>query len=270
MTDHSLSHSFDAFSKVIATNQRIIAALILQDMRTRFGSSYLSYIIAILWPLTHFAVIVLGYAMLHFVAPVADDPIIFAATGALPYMLCLYPARLMSIAILQNRQVLAIPCVRPLHLLTARAVIEILSALLVSFLVFFVFYLLDYEIIPSNIVDAISALFATMYFGIGYGVFGIIIIAIFGYFANIVIIFSVIILYFASGIYIHPGTMTERALELEYYNPLFNCAVWMRSSYYVGFEDIAINKGIIFWAGTSFLCLGLIGERYLRGKFFTA
>jgi len=84
----------------------------------------------------------------------------------------------------------------------------------------------------------------------------------------IVIVLSMVGLYIASGVYLPPFLMSETVLQYQYYNPIFNCSAWMRSAYYLSYDDVNINKSLIFWAGTVLLMLGLLGERYLRGKFF--
>jgi len=249
-------------------NKRIIRAIILQDMRTRFGRSYFSYIISILWPLSHLTIILVAYGFMNKLAPVGGDPVVFAATGVLPYIMCMYPARQIAASVMQNRQMLNMTIIRPVHLLFARAILEVITASLVCIIFVTILYVFDYDIMPVNPSTAAMALFATVYFGVGYGFFGLIIMALFGPYAMIVIVLSMVGLYIASGVYLPPFLMSETVLQYQYYNPIFNCSAWMRSAYYLSYDDVNINKSLIFWAGTVLLMLGLLGERYLRGKFF--
>ncbi len=260
--------SIAAINDIFDRNYRIIRAILLQDMRTRFGRTYFSYLISVLWPLAHLSIILVAYAFMNKIAPVGGDPLVFAATGVLPYIMCVYPARQIAVAVAQNRQMLNIPIVRPLHLIIARAVIEPITASIVFIIFCAVLYASGYEIFPRDQATAVMALLATVYFGIGYGFFGIVLVALFGPFSMIVIILSLVGLYIASGVYLPPYMFSDSALQIEYYNPLFNCSTWMRSAYYIGYDAITINKSMIFWAGTVLLMLGLLGERYLRGKFF--
>jgi capsular polysaccharide transport system permease protein len=256
------------FFKIFERNKRIIRAIMLQDMRTRFGRSYFSYIISILWPLSHLTIIIAGYALLNKFAPIGGDPVMFAATGVLPYIMCLYPARQIALAIIQNRQLLQMPIIRPFHILIARAILEIITVIIVCIIFVTTLYCSGYDILPLNIANAASAILSTVYLGVGYGFFGLIIVGLFGPYAILAIIFSMIGLYLASGVYLPPFMMSETILSYQYYNPIFNCSAWMRSAYYTSYDDIEINKSLIFWSGTVLLMLGLLGERYLRGKFF--
>lgn len=257
-----------SFHDIYDRNQRIIRAIILQDMRTRFGRSYFSYIISILWPLSHLTIILVAYSFMNKIAPVGGDPVVFAATGVLPYIMCLYPARQIAASVIQNKQMLHLTIIRPLHLLLARTILEPITASIVCIIFFAILYVFDFDIMPVSPSTAAMALFATVYFGIGYGFFGLIIIALLGPYAMVAIVLSMVGLYIASGVYLPPFLMSETMLQYQYYNPLFNCSAWMRSAYYLSYDDININKSLIFAAGTVLLMLGLLGERYLRGKFF--
>ena len=115
--------------------RRIIGAVLIQDMRSRFGHSHIGYLIAIAWPLSHIGD---DYARLlaqDTIAPVGDSPTMFVGTGVVPYILCLYPARLLAMAIPQNRQLLNIPVIRPFHLIFSRCILETLNAVIVLALV---------------------------------------------------------------------------------------------------------------------------------------
>ena len=63
--------------------------------------------------------------------------------------------------------------------------------------------------------------------------------------------------------------MPESVREYLTYNPLQHLVEWLRSAYYVSYDPELINKSMILWVGGISLTLGLIGERFLRGKFFS-
>ena len=55
------------------------------------------------------------------VAPVGDSSAVYSGTGLLPYILCFYPGRMMNIVMLQNRAMLGLLEIVPMHLVVARA-----------------------------------------------------------------------------------------------------------------------------------------------------
>ncbi|PWB88797.1 hypothetical protein C5688_18915 [Methylocystis sp. MitZ-2018] len=248
--------------------RRIIGAVLLQDMRTRFGSSQLGYLIAIAWPLSHMAVITISYYLKTQIAPVGDSPTMFISTGVVPYILCLYPARLMAIAITQNRQLLAIPILKPIHLIISRSILEMLNSIIVLFLFLFTLHLLDVAIEPLDYVEASKAIAAAIFLGIGLGFLNVVMCQIFGRFFLIFFIITMITLYIFSGVYIPTWQLPPVVREYMAYNPILNIVEWLRSAYYASYDDEAINKTLVLEVASVSLVLGLVGERFLRGKFF--
>ena len=263
---HTTLRGSPVFSEVLEEHKRIIGAIIIQDMRTRFGRTHLSYLIAILWPLVHMGVMVAGYALINAVAPVGGNPMIFIATGVLPYILCFYPARMMAFSVAQNRQLLSMPIIRPLHLIIGRAILEVISALIVCIVFYFILYILGYDFMPEKPEVAATVVILTIYLGIGLGFFMVIIVGLFGHMASIFLVFFLVGLYISSGIYIPPWAMSETMRSYNFYNPIFNLVEWMRSAYFASYDETLINKGLLMWSPTVLILLGLLGERFLRGK----
>jgi capsular polysaccharide transport system permease protein len=246
---------------------RIIHAVILQDMRTRFGRTYFSYLVAIIWPLAHLGSGIFGYVLVNKLAPVGEDPAVFLGSGLLPYILCLYPARMIGMAVAQNRQLLSIPRVRPMHLIVSRTLLEIVSSFIVCMIFYTVLWAADYDFMPRSTEVAAAAVCASLYFGVALGLFTVMLVALAGPFAATIVIIFMIPLYLVSGVYIVPWMMSPAMLDYESYNPLFGLVQWLRSAYYAAYEEVPVNKSGIIWISTSLLFLGLLGERYLRGKF---
>ncbi|AZG78080.1 ABC transporter permease [Methylocystis rosea] len=252
----------------ISQFRQIMGAVLIQDMRSRFGHNHIGYLIAIAWPLSHIGVITLAYLLRVNIAPVGDSPTMFVGTGIVPYILCLYPARLLAMAIPQNRQLLNIPVIQPLHLIFCRCILETLNAIIVLALFMFVVNLLDVDILPADSLEATKAIGAAVFLGIGLGFFNVVMCALLGHFFLVFFIFIMIGLYVLSGIYLPPTAMPESVREYMAYNPLLQLVEWLRSAYYTSYDAELINKSLILWVGGISLTLGLIGERFLRGKFF--
>jgi capsular polysaccharide transport system permease protein len=248
-------------------HKRVINAVMLVDMRTRFGRTHFSYIIAILWPLAHITASVLGYVTVNKLAPLGGDPVLFISTGLLPYIVCIYPARMIAISVIQNRQCLGIPRIKPIHLIVARFILEMLSAFIVCLIFTSTLYLLDFDIVPQDKYQAASAIGAAIYLGLGIGFLALVMVLIFGNFANITIILSMVGLYLLSGVYLPPQLMPDTLKQFGYYNPIFNLVEWLRSAYYASYGSEVINKEGVIWAANICLFIGLLGERAMRGRF---
>ena len=111
--------------------------------------------------------------------------------------------------------------IRPVHLLFARAILEVITASLVCIIFVTILYVFDYDIMPVNPSTAAMALFATVYFGVGYGFFGLIIMALFGPYAMIVIVLSMVGLYIASGVYLSAVSYVGNRVAISILQPNF-------------------------------------------------
>jgi capsular polysaccharide transport system permease protein len=249
--------------------RRIIGAVLIQDMRSRYGHSHIGYLLAIAWPLSHISVITLAYLLRTTIAPVGDSPTMFVGTGVVPYILCLYPARLLTMAIPQNRQLLNIPIIQPIHLIFSRCILETLNAVIVLALFMFVVSLFDVDILPTDTTEASKAVGAAVFLGIGLGFFNVVMCALVGHYFLVFFTLIMIGLYVLSGVYMPPTAMPENIREYMAYNPLLQLVEWLRSAYYTSYDSELINKSMILWVGCISLTLGLIGERFLRGKFLS-
>lgn len=248
---------------------RVISVILLMDMRTRFGSSYFSYLIAIAWPFSHLIFISGAYLLRTYVAPVGESPAVFIATGVVPYILCLYPARTLGMAILQGRTLLNMPILKPGHLIAARWILEVLNAFIVLGLYLLVMYSLDIDFFPADSLVAAQAVLATVYLGIGLGVLNTVACAIFGIYFLAAFTLSAVLIYLLSGAYVPSYTLTEEMREYYSYNPLFQIVEWLRSAYYTSYDPYLVDRAYVIEVASISLALGLLGERFLRGKFFS-
>lgn len=247
----------------------LIRAALLQDMRTRFGTSYLGYLIAIAWPLSHMGFLTIAYFVRTQIAPIGDSPAMFAATGVVPYILCVYPGRAMSMAIDQNRQLLNIPALKPFHLMCSRCILEMLSAVVVLAIFMFTLYLLEVDITPIDGIEAAKAISAAIFLGVGFGAANVVMCAVFGHYFRLFFVLCMIALYVFAGVFIPAWSVPSEVRYYMEYNPLLHVVEWLRSAYYTSYDTDSINKALVLeFAGVSLL-LGLFGERFLRGKFFS-
>jgi capsular polysaccharide transport system permease protein len=243
----------------------ILLASLLRDMRTRFGRSYFSYILAIAWPLIHLSTMFGAYVLTHNVAPIGDEPSVFAFTGLVPYILCLYPARFTALTIMQNKPLLNFSVVKPIHLIVARAILESLTAI-VAFVAFVIALLMMNLVTPPDDLYLVAeAIGAILFFSISYGVFGILLVAMSPSFGTIFVIMSIVGLYLTSGAIVPLTTASPRVREILSYNPLYEAVGLMRSAYFSAYDASDYSLIYIIMLGLFFFLLGLISERLFRG-----
>lgn len=258
------------FSSSFAIQRRVVSALILRDMKTRFGRTHVAYLIAIAWPLIHMLGIMGVQFAIGRVVPIGTDLAVFAATGLLPYILCIYPARMMMQAIKVNQPLLLFSIVKTTDMLIARAILEVLSAALVAIIFVLIMYASDVDLTPIDTSEAIMAVLASIYLGVSVGVLSAVFFILFGMGWNVFFIVLSILLYATSGALILSSNYSAEVLDVLWYNPLFQLVEWMRTAYYDSYANSPLSKTYVLGFATVSLFLGLVTERIFRGRLYQA
>ena len=244
----------------------VIGAVILRDMRTRYGRSHFGYVIAILWPLSHLAALTAVFTFLRRSAPIfGTDNAVFLATGVLPYILVLYPSRMTSIAIDMNKALFIFPAVSALDIIIARVIVEFLTAFVVVIIFAAGCALLGVNIIPNDLRIAAAAIFATVYLSICFGLLSTIIVSLMDFW-KVLLLLLLIVAYLTSGVFLPMSTLSPDLQHILSYNPLTHCVEWLRSAYFIGYGETFISRPYVFWTATTMLFLCLVGERFIRGR----
>lgn len=254
--------------EALHVQQRIIGALILRDMKTRFGRSHLSYLIAIAWPLLHMLGIMFVQLFTGRVVPIGTDLTVFAATGVLPYILCIYPARMMMLAIAANKPLLLFSIVKTTDMIIARSVLEFLTAFVVCLIFLFILFSSGTDLQPINTAEAIKAILTSVYLGISIGVLNAVLFMLFKFVWMVIFILLSILMYTTSGAFILSSSLSVEVRQILWFNPLFQSVEWLRSAYYEGYAESSLSRIYILGFATVCLFLGLVGERLFRGKFY--
>ena len=239
--------------------------LILRDMRTRFGGSYLGYVIQIAWPLSHMAILMAIPHILARFPPVGSDITVYSSIIFLPYVLLFYPARLMCSTIVASKPLLLFPVVKSSDILIARAVLEALSCYIVTLVALAILALSGKNVIPMDLQEAVLAIWATIFVGVSFGVLNAIITTIFLPW-GLISVLILLLMYATSLPWILPGLLTEDLRYWLSWNPLFQCTDWLRTAYYAGYESGLLDRTYLLSTGVIALVAGFLLERGIRGK----
>lgn len=253
------------FRDALAQQRAVLGALILRDMRTRFGRTALGFAIAVAWPLTHLLVMVGIWTAVGKIVPLGTNGTVFFATGIMPYILCLYPGRMMMMAIEQNRPMLLFPAVKVIDIILARAFLEMVTAMCVLIVFCVILFISGVDFMPYKPEIAISAIAVTIVYGVSFGLLSCVIMVLFPMWVA-VFIALMILQWITSGALQIPNMLPSWALEYMVYNPLFHCVGWLRSAYYDGYADGMLDPFYVIQTSTVLLFIGLLSERAVRGK----
>lgn len=248
----------------IGVQARVIGALVLRDMRTRFGRTFFGYVISVLWPLTHLLVVMSVYLVIRRMFPIGTSPAVFLGTGILPYILCLYPARMIAMSLVQNHPLLYFPIVKSFDVILARGILEMTTAFWVIALFCFILFVFGVDVVPIYPEQALLAIFATIYLGFSIGfVSAVLYKAVRAWI--VILIGMLILMYVTSGALFIPSALSENIQNYLWWNPLLHCVEWLRSAYYDGYGSSLLNRGYLIGFATISLFLGLVAERAIRG-----
>jgi len=252
-------------SELMAVQWRVLVALMLRDIKTRFGGSEWGFLIAIAWPLSHIVVLLLINAGAGRVVPYGDSAALWFATGIVPFMAFSYMSRFIMYGIVLNRPMLLFPRVKITDILFARAIVEALSAGCVVLILAVIFWAYGIDFMPLDPAQACFALAASMLLGLGVGVINAIIAAAYPIWATVYSLFTVF-LWFTSGVFYVASALPEQLRYPLSFNPIVHGVEWMRAAYYEGYSASFLDKAYLMSFALFLLAAGLLLERMVRGR----
>jgi capsular polysaccharide transport system permease protein len=245
---------------------RVIAAVVRRDLRTRFGRTVFGPLILVGWPLSHALVLIALYAIVRRLSPIGTEAAVFFATGVLPYILCLYPGRMIMIfSIMANRSLLQIPIVKPFDLMAAQTVVQIIISFWVTTLFALILFIFGVDVVPQRPEEAIFAILATIYLGAAIGCLGAVLYALMRAWMAVQIL-TLIIMYFTSGALFVPEMLPQKLRAVIWLNPLFHCVEWFRAAYYNYYSYGMLDRSYLLSFSTIVLLFALLIERGMRGR----
>jgi capsular polysaccharide transport system permease protein len=257
------TEAFDLWSAA-KRQRRVLFALMLRNMRTKFFGNGLGYLVAIGWPLSHIVIIVAIYGLVGRAAPFGDSTALFIATGVVPFQTSNYMTRFMMLALIRSRPLLSFPEVKVLDMLFSAALVEVLTGFCVVTVFLILAWFAGIDAMPRDFVQAAYALGASMLIGLGFGLLnGVIALAFPAWFVGYMLV--TILLWLSAGILFVPDALPAMAREALAYHPLLQTVEWMRSAYYEGYGNIMLDRGYAIGVGVVSVFLGLVLERAMRG-----
>jgi capsular polysaccharide transport system permease protein len=255
------------FWDALRVQSRVVFALMLRDIRTRFFGTPVGYVIAILWPFANIMILLSINGFASRAAPYGDSAALWFATGLVPFTAFNYMARNTMIGLVMVKPLVGYPIIKPMDLLLARGILEILSAGCVVLLMISFFAVEDIPFMPSDPTQALAAIGASMLLGFGFGLINGVIAGLFLFWVTGYGLFS-IIMWVASGVYFVPDALPESARYWLSFNPALQGVVWVRSAYFEGYGVLTLDKAYMLKFAIVSVCLGFLFERLMRGRIF--
>lgn len=248
-----------------ARQARVITALMLRDIRTRFFGHGLGYLIAIFWPVAHIVILLAVYWATGRTAPLGSSLVLYLTVSLAPVMAFMYPSRWIMISALQNRPLLHFPVVKLFDVLVARGLLESAAAILMAVTLLCLLCAGGVDATPRSSSGAMAAMGAAIFLGFSLGLINGIICLVFplwvtGY--SLVIV----ALYITSGVLFVPDGLPEAARLVVSWNPVLHGVEWLRHDYYYEGTFRTLDKQYMLGFGVVCVLVSLLLDRYVRGR----
>lgn len=247
---------------------RAVAALMLREMATTYGRSPGGYFWAVAEPVAGVFVLTWAFSFIFMMPPLGTSFELFYATGMLPFTMFVTLSNRIGTALVFSKPLLTFPAVTYVDAIAARFLLNLLTELLVIFLVFLAILtffetraLLDMGQIAQSL--ALAALFA-----LGVGTANAYLFMRFPVWH----VFWALInrpLFVISGVFFIYDKLPSLLKDWLWYNPLVHVVGMMRKGFYPTYDDhyvspvfvIAVSLALMVFG---FLMLSAHGKRLLQ------
>jgi capsular polysaccharide transport system permease protein len=245
---------------VVMQRLRVLFALVVREMSTRFGRSWGGYLWAIAEPVGGILLLTLAFSFIVRKPPIGTSFALFYATGIIPFFLFSNVSRSVALAISSNQGLLRYPVVRPLDAVFAKFVTDFLTMFVVGVLLYTV--IIGWYEVPVNL-DLASIFNGFLLMGLlGLGI-GTLNCVLFGFWPTWRNVWNVLTkpLFIMSGMFFTFEAMPRQLQDILWYNPLLHCIAYVRAGFYGGYDPTYVSPYYVLGiSGTTFL----IGAYLLR------
>lgn len=243
---------------------RTITALVMREMATTYGRSPGGYVWAILEPVAGIALLSALFS-LGFRAPaIGTNFPIFYATGLVPFLMYVDLSNKVAMSLIFSKPLLTYPSVTFVDALLARFLVNLLTQLMVCYVVFVgILFLFETRTIP-DIASIALALVMAAALALGIGTMNAVLFTAFPVWQRVWAIMSRPLLLISGVIFIFDDVPSPYD-DYLWWNPLIHVVGQMRSGFYPTYDGSYISYGYVFGLSGVLLLFGLIFlRRYHR------
>lgn len=246
-----------------AVQSRIIGALIMREMRTRFGERQFGYAWALIEPLVQIGILVAIFSALGRRPALGTSFETFFLNGYVAYSLYTQISNRAAAAITANKALVSFPPVKNMDTVWARIILEIATGMTSFSLLVAIFAYFGIPIIPHDIVQYFFGFSTVILLGAATGIFNAALNPIFGWWQLIYGWLSQL-QYFFSGVFFLADSLPPGARYYLMWNPLAHGIIWVREGFYDGYESPVLEKWYPLLIAAVLAILGLAIERIFR------
>jgi capsular polysaccharide transport system permease protein len=245
---------------------RVVFGLMMRESRTRYGTSDLGYLWAVIDPAVQMAVLWLVYTMLGRIVPLPTTMPVFLLTGIMPYLFWRNCTTRGASAAAANLPLLTYPQVKVFDVVIARVLLDAATIVVVTLIFIFVLRFATNQQFSSWVRDPITlaeAVFSLFFFSFCTAILSSSLARmwrawpqVFGYLSRP--------LYFTSGIFFTFESLPSGIKGYAQVNPVAHLLEWIRTGAVPGFISYSYSPSYVYIWAFIMLFIGLVIEWVLR------
>ena len=211
-----------------------VHALLMREIKTRFGTNRLGYFWAIAEPVAQAAVIGLIFTLLGRSSVSGIAVALFMFTGILPFKMFAKLLPQLSAAVNANKALLAYRQVSAIDPIIARIIIEVATFIVAYIVIFSAMGWLGFEVIPHDILGVLMASLLLIIIAIGIG---LMLCVAMSYWQDTGKVVGMVMqpMFFISGIFFAAPMIPQQYWYLFSWNPIFHAIELSRDAFFVSY-----------------------------------
>ncbi|MFN4156353.1 MAG: ABC transporter permease [Paracoccaceae bacterium] len=236
---------------------RTISALMLREMSTRYGRSPGGYAWALLEPIGAIIVMAIGFGLMFHSPALGSDFMLFYATGYMPFSLYQSISNVAARAISYSKPLLMYPAVTWMDALLARFLLNTLTGLLVTILIFWGIMAVSATTTILDLPMIALAMGLSALLGLGVGTLNC-------YLSARIEVWDIAWsiasrpLFIVSGVFFIYEGVPEAARNVLYYLPWMHISGLMREGFYPTYRPEYVSVGYVLLCSMLPLVFGLM------------
>ena len=236
---------------------RVLFALVMREMITRFGRSTGGYLWAVIEPGAFIALLSLAFSQIAHSPPIGRSFALFYATGYVAFSFYHEIAALTGRALQVNRPLLNYPSVTALDAILARFLLQVLTGLAVAAVIFTGILTAFADRVSLDLTALITVFALASLLGLGVGMVNASLFALSRTWERIYAVISRP-LFLISGVFFTFGALPGFVRDVLWWNPLIHLVGIMRSAFYPPYDPGYVSVFYVLSVALALLTGGLL------------
>ncbi|TQS70179.1 sugar ABC transporter permease [Rhodobacteraceae bacterium] len=236
---------------------RVVLALVLREMSSRYGRSPGGYLWALLEPLGGIFILTLAFSLMARTPPLGTSFILYYTTGFVPFSLYMTLSNTVARSLTFSKPLLTYPAVTWVDALMARFFLNSLTGIMVSYIIFAI-VLLATGLRPNlDIGKVLQSTALTLLLGVSLGTLNCALIGLIKIWDQV---WSIAMrpLFLMSGVIFLYDTLPQKVQDILWYNPVLHVVSLMHMGFYPTYHPQHISPLYVVFFSLICLTLGLI------------